>query len=479
LLIALVPGTALADRSNWREMTVGRFHLYSTLGDSATRNVARKLQAFEQTVGEILQSDDRLPDIPTHLFIVSRADFRKYATDRPGLAGFFAGREFANFIVMDGEEQSDYTMVTVFHEYTHFIQRNTQTLQLPPWYVEGYAELFSAFRIHDNQVTLGDAPQGLRVSLAKGDWIPVSRILAVTQRDKEYRAEALMPQFYGEAWTLVHYLLFDDAKLRVPTASYLTNLDLGYPEAEAFSHAFPFTKDELDGQIQKLLRHQVIVLKRWTLAQAPSIDEAPLTRLPAARADLEFARLCFELNQPKEIVQPLLDAALAENQGNLEAQALAARVAARFADGGDATKLGAGLGKGVDQPRVRMDLAQALEGRGVGESNARAAMDLLDGMVHAASPPLEAVITWARAAMVTDAPPAEVIAVLEAAQPRAPHNVEILSLLAAEAERSGDRAKARGYYTRMILVGPTAEFRAWAVRQADSERLQDPASRRR
>lgn len=63
--VLLAASPARAARSDWREMTVGHFHLYSTLRDSATRNIARELQTFEQSVGKLLQSDDRLPDVPT------------------------------------------------------------------------------------------------------------------------------------------------------------------------------------------------------------------------------------------------------------------------------------------------------------------------------------------------------------------------------------------------------------------------------
>ena len=53
LLAATVflPTAALAERSDWREMTVGHFELFSVLSDAATRDVARQLQGFEETVG--------------------------------------------------------------------------------------------------------------------------------------------------------------------------------------------------------------------------------------------------------------------------------------------------------------------------------------------------------------------------------------------------------------------------------------------
>ena len=131
MLVAVAP--ARAARSDWREMTVGHFHLYSTLRDASTRNIARQLQVFEQTVGKLLQSDDGLPDVPTLIYILDEKDFQKYAVDRPGLGGFFDEGVASNFLVINGEMDFDAVKITVFHEYTHFIQRNTRTMRLPPW----------------------------------------------------------------------------------------------------------------------------------------------------------------------------------------------------------------------------------------------------------------------------------------------------------------------------------------------------------
>ena len=55
-----LPSSVHAARSDWRELVVGHFDLFSTLSDSGTRKVALQLQGFEETVGEMLQTRDRL-----------------------------------------------------------------------------------------------------------------------------------------------------------------------------------------------------------------------------------------------------------------------------------------------------------------------------------------------------------------------------------------------------------------------------------
>jgi hypothetical protein len=192
LAVSLAAMPALGARTDWREMSVGRFHLMSTLSDERTREIARQLQAFETTVGGLLKSESRLPDVPTMIYILDHGDFRRYGAP-PNAAGVFYERPFANVITIDGDQPFSEVRVAVFHEYTHFIQRYSTSQKLPPWFQEGYAVVFSSFELRDQQVIIGDLPFGTGVDL--GRWIPIDRVLNVKQSDPEYRAERLGPEF--------------------------------------------------------------------------------------------------------------------------------------------------------------------------------------------------------------------------------------------------------------------------------------------
>ena len=479
-LIAVLLATALlaagpvgAARSDWREMTVGHFHLYSTLSDNSTRNVARQLQAFENTVGTLLQSDDRLPDVPTFIYILSKKDFQKYAAPRPGLGGFFHPEFASNFLVIDGEMDFDAVKLTVFHEYTHFIQSNTRTMRMPPWYSEGYAELFSSFRIVKYVVTLGELPTGVHLSLEHRDWIPMERLLAVKQSDPEYQAEKLMPQFYGEAWSLVHLLLFDDHSLTGPTGHYLEDVDSGFPEAQAFTSNFPFDKAGLDEAVRKLIRGQVIHIKKLTWRNPVELDQAPIRRMSVLEADTAMARLAFMVRRPPAVVDPLLLDALNESKTDSSVRALGARIAARTHDRIDIEVIKPLCADEALSVQERIDLADALLADGGTTETGKLAIGLLDATVHAPDPPIEAVLLWARAIGLDEVVPGRVIEVLEPASKRVPHNTQILQWLAAANEMLGDKAKTRALYTRIILVSQFEKERAWAQKHADSARLQD------
>jgi hypothetical protein len=471
ILFLLLSAPAVAARTDWREMTVGHFHLYSVLSDSSTREMARQIQAFEQTVGEILRTDDRLPDIPTLIYILNHDDFQKYATGRAGLSGIFLARPFANFLAIDGSEHWGHMTVTVFHEYTHFIQRNSSTLKLPPWYTEGYAELFSSFQMNKNVIKIGGEPNGLAVY--SDNWIPMQRILAVKHDDPEYKAEHLMPQFYGESWALVHMLLFDDKTLERPTRHYLEAMDIGNPEPEAFASSFAFDKQGLDEAVRKLLRNHVIHVKIYTFKNVPAVDEAPIIPMTRAHADAEIARLAFAMGRSPEILVPLAAQVLSEAPTDPAIRALSARIASKTDAPQDVSDLAAVLANGgITDVQQRIDVATAVMNRGPGPVQAGEVLSMLNDVAHDESPPLEAISLWAQSAEMTGITPPQFIRMLEKSTTRAPHNTQLLMHLARAQEAAGDKRQARASYDRIILVSEFPQERLWAQKQADSARLQ-------
>lgn len=70
--------------------------------------------------------------------------------------------------LINGEMDFAAVKISLFHEYTHFIQRSARTMRLPPWYAERYAELFSSFRISNDVVTLGERPAARRAQRGPG-----------------------------------------------------------------------------------------------------------------------------------------------------------------------------------------------------------------------------------------------------------------------------------------------------------------------
>lgn len=473
VLAALMALPAQAARTDWREMSVGGFHLYSTLQDRTTREVARQLQAFRDTVGRFLVGRDRLPDVPTNIYILDGRDFKKYAVGGGGLAGFFQQLQFQNVIAVDGSLDFAQVRETIFHEYTHFIQANSSSRHYPPWYVEGYACLFSSFLLRDQTVYVGEEPRSL--SITAEDWMPVEHILALKRSDLEFRKEGLSPQFYGESWALVHLLLFDDRTYLEPVSRYLIQLDAGLSEPEAFQSSFPFSKADLDAALKKLLRRQVIHVKRLEIPRAIAIDEASINPVSRPQADARMARLLFDLGRPESVVSSLLDEALQSGGNNPQIRAQQARFLAAHGKPVAVDDLvSAELQATGPDEQMRIDLASALsDERAVRRAPARAA-ELLDPVVARPNPPLEAIAIWGDARVEAGIDVARTTAVLNEALVRAPGNTTLLATLARAQESLGDRSAANATYNRIIGASNDPAERLWAQKQADSERLSQP-----
>ncbi|MBS0376642.1 MAG: hypothetical protein JSR73_18865 [Proteobacteria bacterium] len=471
LVLAAVP--ARAARTDWREMTIGRFHVYSTLRDSRTREIARQLQVFDHSAVAFIRGPMPLPDTPTLVYLLDKPDFQRVVRN-PNAGGVFVERREANLMLVDTDADFEFTKRAILHEFTHYVQRTTHVQTLPPWYVEGFAELMSSFKLHDRDVRLGEAPTSLRIDPAQ--WLPIAHVLAVKSTDPEFRTERLMRQFYGESWLLVHYLLFDRRDYLPATGRYLESLDLGIGEADAFANAFSFSKTDLDKALREELHRGVIHVRRYTWDQPITADDAPITRLSTTQADTAFLRAVYLTQRRGPEIDALAAKAVEQNPADPDLRALAARIAA--SEGKPVT-----LDELIERARndlatdaqLRIDLADAVSHSGAGDTDAaRRVQALIEPLMQGEAPPLEAVTLWSTAAQRLQLPPPQIIAVLEPASRRAPRDTLFLQQLATANLRAGNTARARELYNQIIAVSSSPPERVWAQKQADSPRMQDP-----
>ncbi|TIX51852.1 tetratricopeptide repeat protein [Alteraurantiacibacter aquimixticola] len=103
---------------------------------------------------------------------------------------------------------------TLFHEYTHYFMMQNVPATYPRWYSEGYAEMMSTMRFHDDgSFHIGDPPQDRYHQVME---MSQSRLNEMLDNDHEVNFVDYI-QHYGTGWLLTHYLSFDverEAKLR-------------------------------------------------------------------------------------------------------------------------------------------------------------------------------------------------------------------------------------------------------------------------
>lgn len=336
----------------------------------------------------------------------------------------------------------------------------------------GYAELFSSFRMKGNDVFVGEVPAQLQVNPDARGWIAVERLFSMPPTDPLFEDAEKSRQYRSEAWALVHYLLFDTPDLVRPTTEYRSAMNVSIPEPEAFADAFPFDKAALDLKLRQLIHHHVIRVKKLIYSSPASIDTVEIKPLTPLEADTELARLVFMLGRPQKLADSAMEAALKERPLDPNVRALAARVAARAKAPFDIADLASKLADGgTADEQIRIDVADALLKADPSKETATRALAILDGVIRRDRPSIEAVRYWSYAGGLAKIDPAQLVAVVDPASTRAPHDTLLLRNLATASELLGRFEAARGYYARIIQVSRDRKERLWAQQQTDSARL--------
>jgi hypothetical protein len=124
---------------------------------------------------------------------------------RPAADAFFVGEDAADYIVMPRSGVAEFQVAA--HEYSHVVLHSLD-VQLPPWFAEGLAELFSTIRIRENGCSIGGDLPARSQALRQRPWIPLPRLLALTSTAAVQLARTDADTFYAESWALTQMLAF-------------------------------------------------------------------------------------------------------------------------------------------------------------------------------------------------------------------------------------------------------------------------------
>jgi Tfp pilus assembly protein PilF len=127
------------------------------------------------------------------------------------LAGFFMRAPDKNYILLRMDAQGDHPFATVYHEYTHFMMRNTSEW-MPLWLNEGLAEFYQNSDIQEKEVLLGQASPEDILYLRQNRLLPLTTLFKVDYTSPYYHEEQKGSVFYAESWALTHYIEITDGQ---------------------------------------------------------------------------------------------------------------------------------------------------------------------------------------------------------------------------------------------------------------------------
>jgi tetratricopeptide (TPR) repeat protein len=230
------------------------------------------------------------------------------------LAGYFLRAPDKNYIIARLDAQGDHPFATVYHEYTHYMVRNTSEW-IPLWMNEGLAEFYQNTELRDKDVLLGEANVDDIMYLRQNRLLPLTTLLKVDQSSPYYHDEQKGSVFYAESWALMHYIEISDAqKHTAHLEDYARLLMKKEDPVTAAQHVFGDLNLLQIALDRYIAQGQFMLFK---MNKTVAVDESTFQVRPMATADADAIRAdVLVYNGRTKDAQLLLDATLRDNPKN-------------------------------------------------------------------------------------------------------------------------------------------------------------------
>jgi tetratricopeptide (TPR) repeat protein len=288
--LATFPASALPPAEDvWTEVRTRHFTLYGDARPVVIESVGRDLERLRQALTRLNPQADLQSPQPTKIFVFKSGKsmtpytLRKPDGDPASVRGFFLRHRDGNYVVIDADPRSDPRQV-IYHEYLHSVVDNNFP-DLPLWFNEGLAEVYSTFWANGDEVRIGLPILEHVKRLSRYQYLPLEDLFAIDSDHEDYNEGSRRSTFYAQSWALVHYLLFDDDHGRpAQTLRYLDALAAGQEPRKAFEASFGASYREISKALQDYLRRSLLPYRRYELADLAVDAAASVRELPRAQA---------------------------------------------------------------------------------------------------------------------------------------------------------------------------------------------------
>ncbi len=224
---------------------------------------------------------------------------------------------------------------TAFHGYSHLATANLG-VSLPLWLTEGVAEYYSTFELlrGGNKASIGEPLTAHLMSL-RNEWLGLDELRTVQQSSPLYDEEERRSVLYAESWVLVHYLLQGTPPRRDHLAKYMSAIEAGTPEEEAWGRIFG--QQAIEAGLRDYVDRAQSKMAGVTLTSIVESGPVSASPMPDGDADGFLGDFLFRVGREGEAIARLQSAA--ERPGGARARAALARISARQQRAADARAL--------------------------------------------------------------------------------------------------------------------------------------------
>jgi tetratricopeptide (TPR) repeat protein len=244
-----------AGESQWLEIQSPHFSVVTDAGEHRGREVAMRFEQMRGVFGTLMVKAS--VNLPVPLQIVAfrnTKELRQFAPLWNGkptqVAGLFQGGDDRSFIMLDMGVENPWTVV--FHEYAHQLMNGNLSVQMDPWFEEGFAEYFSSIEVDGKEARVGKVPEYEYEVMRHEGSIRIADLFKIQQNSQTYNESGdHRSVFYAESGMLVHYLY--DNQLLPKLGIYFNLKDKNVSVEDAIQQAFGMSATEFD----KVLRNYV------------------------------------------------------------------------------------------------------------------------------------------------------------------------------------------------------------------------------
>ena len=245
----LLPCAAPA-AEQWLKLQSSHFELYTTAGEKKGREAVLYFEQVRDFFQRTRGTSKTLPDTPVRI-IAFRSDkeFEPYRFNTAASAFYLEGYD-RDYIVMRSISPEYYPVAV--HEFTHLLVKHTGA-ELPVWFNEGLAELYSTLKPTGKKVLVGEVIPGRFYYLQQHKWLSLEALTTADHNSPYYNERDRAGVFYSESWALVHMLNLS-SEYRPQFSKFLNLLASGVTASSAFWQAYAKTIDQVQKDLEGYLR---------------------------------------------------------------------------------------------------------------------------------------------------------------------------------------------------------------------------------
>jgi tetratricopeptide (TPR) repeat protein len=296
----LIPDLHAAERP-WHLLESSRFTIVSQLSEKDTRAWAAEFDEYVYVVNQRLSVNERFLKPLTIVLFARDRDFYPYKPFMPDgttrdVSGFFASRATWSVIGLPGGFGKKDTRQIIFHEGVHWVT-DAHSEPMPPWMLEGLAEVYSTFRSKKGRVSWGYTIPDHMQTFRNESLLPLKTLLTTSIRDPLFNEITRTGVFYAQSWALVHYLTYGkSSKYENALVKFSRAANDGATIDDAFAYAFGATFKEVENDLMNYVRRGSYFVVQQNLS-GYNPNGYTMRKALSEEVEIAFARLAMGANR--------------------------------------------------------------------------------------------------------------------------------------------------------------------------------------